>query len=540
MNLARSVADVLAEHVQFEVECIDRMYCNVYIPRLQYVGGVVGYVQQHLGLPIASTAPLAGISDRFVKQVHTFATTNNIAWVDFAKGQRKDDVMHEQLRLFEAAGQTEGVVFIGRAQEKTNLFRTEKRRNAAGHAYPWIVSSTGVVNQFYCYCVDADFGPLFLKFCSYFPYNAKLCFNGHHWAQRQAAQARIGFTAMDNAFAAVDDPAALQAICDSLGPAHIAALLDKWLQILPDRFTDDDQAAGFGYDISILQAEFSLTQMLDAPVTGRIFFEHVIRDNLDIGRADHIGLIFGRQIRRRGAHPTPSRFRTRVITDGVTPSLHADYQHATIKQYHKEGRAPRTETTINNTWDFDIGKRLVNLPALREIGFSANRRLLGVQRLDHDPIAGTQHLHHLTEPVVTDSGGRIPGLQLGQTRSHALLSALLTFRTQWNGFTNRALRQLTAQLRGLDPGQVSTGSITYDLRRLRTHQLIERLPHTHRYRVTDHGLQTAMLITRVHNKFLPTAMAQQADPTGKSRLHTAARTYQHELDTLAKHSGLTA
>ncbi len=540
MNLARSVADVLAEHVQFEVECIDRMYCNVYIPRLQYVGGVVGYVQQHLGLPIASTAPLAAISDRFTKQVRTFAVANHIRWVDFTKGQRKDDVMHEQLKVFEATGQTEGVVFIGRAQEKTNLFRTEKRRNTAGHCYPWIVSSTGMVNHFYFYCVDADFGPFFLKFCSYFPYNAKLCLNGHHWAQRQAAKAGIGFTAMDNAFAAVDDIDALQTICDTLGPSQIYALLDKWLARLPNPFTLADRAAGFGYDISILQAEFSLTQMLDAPVTGRLFFEHVIRDNLDIGRADHIGLIFARQIRRRGAHPTPSRFRTRVITDGVTPSLHADYKHATIKQYHKEGRALRTETTINNTWDFDIGKRLVNLPALREIGFSANRRLLGVQRLDHDPIAGTQHLHHVLDPVLTDTGTKIPGLRLGQTRSHALLSALLTFRTQWNGFTNRDLRQLTAQLRGLDPGQVSTGSITYDLRRLRTHQLIERLPHSHRYHVTDHGLQTAMLITRVHNRFLPTALAQQADPAGGSRLHAAARTYQRELDTIAEQSGLAA
>ena len=73
MNLARSVADVLAEHVSFEVECIDRMYCNVYVPRLQYVDGLVGYVHRQLGLPIASTAPLAAITDRFVMQVHKFA-----------------------------------------------------------------------------------------------------------------------------------------------------------------------------------------------------------------------------------------------------------------------------------------------------------------------------------------------------------------------------------------------------------------------------------------------------------------------------------
>ncbi len=97
MNVARSVADVLAEHVTFEVECIDRMYCNVYVPRLQYAGGLVGYVHQQLGLPIASTAPLGGITDRFVKQSTASPGANNIPWVDFAKGQRKDDVMHEQL-----------------------------------------------------------------------------------------------------------------------------------------------------------------------------------------------------------------------------------------------------------------------------------------------------------------------------------------------------------------------------------------------------------------------------------------------------------
>jgi len=281
-------------------------------------------------------------------------------------------------------------------------------------------------------------------------------------------------------------------------------------------------------------------QMLDAPVTGRIFFEHVIRDNLDVGRADQVGLIFGRRIQHGRKRPTPSRFRTRVITDGVTPSLHAGYKHTTIKQYHKEGRALRTETTINDTWDFDIGKRLGNLPALREIGFSANRRLLGVQRLDHNPIIGAQQLRHVVDPIITDTGTKIPGLRLGQTRSHALLSALLTFRTHLAGFTNRDLRQLTGQLRGLDPATVTAGQTTYDLRRLRSHGLIARVPHSHRYRVTDTGLATAMLLTRVHDRFLPTALAYQATPDNSNRLQAAASTYQRALDTLAAQNGLAA
>ena len=333
MTVARSVGDVLTEHVQFEIECIDRMYLNVYVPHLQFAAGLVGYVQRQLGLPIASTAPLAKITDAFSTAVHRFAKINRVPWVDFAKGQRKDDVMHEQLEHFTA---TEGVVFIGRAQEKTALFRTEKRHDANGDSYPWIVKTTGLVNHFYFYCVDADFGPFFLKFCSYFPYNAKLCLNGNERAKRLAAKAGIGFTALDNGFATVDDVAAVQAICDELGPGEIDALLRKWLAILPHPFTAADRAAGYRYDLSVLQAEFSLTQMLDKPVSGRMFFEQVIRDNLDIGRPDQVSLVFDRQLRRRGPRPTPGRFRTRVITSGVIPSLHVDYKHTTIKQYHHQ------------------------------------------------------------------------------------------------------------------------------------------------------------------------------------------------------------
>ena len=312
MTLPRTVADVLAAHVSFEVECIDRMYLNVYVPQLQYATGLVSYIHRQLGKPVASTAALAPLSEAFTRSVRSFAASGGIPWVDFAKGQRKDDVAHEYLAAFTG---TEGVLFIGRAQEKVPLFRTHKRRRADGSSYPWIALETGVVNQFYFYCVDADFGPFFLKFCSYFPFNAKLCLNGNEWAKRQATKAGIGFTPLDNAFAAVDDVPALQAICHALGPAQIDALLRKWLARIPHPFTAADREAGYRYDISILQAEFSLTQMLDRPVSGQVFFEQVIRDNLSAGCPDQVSLIFGRRLMRTGPRATPGRFRTRVMGD---------------------------------------------------------------------------------------------------------------------------------------------------------------------------------------------------------------------------------
>jgi hypothetical protein len=157
MTLPRAVSDVLAEHTLFEIEAIDRLLLNLYVPTLQHPRALVGYVHTQLGLPIASTAPLAAVSARFEKAIHAFAAAQGIAVVHLMKGQRKDDVAHQYRELFLAGGRREGVLFIGRAQEKTPVFRTEKRRRADGSTYPWIVKTTAMVNHWYFYGYDDDF-----------------------------------------------------------------------------------------------------------------------------------------------------------------------------------------------------------------------------------------------------------------------------------------------------------------------------------------------------------------------------------------------
>ena len=538
MTVARSAGDVLSDHTVFEVECIDRVYLNVWVPRLAYGAGVQGFFVGHRGHHYASTALMDPMTKAFVADIHGFVAARGLELVSFGK-ERKDDVAGEFLARFTGA---EGVLFVGRAQEKALVWRTQRRYNQAGEPYAWLVRSTAFINYFYFYCLDEDFGPFFIKFSTYFPYTAKLCINGNECAKRQAAKAGIGFEALDNGFAAVDDVAGLQAICDSLGPAQIDALLRKWLRILPTPFTDEDQAAGYRYELSILQVEFSLTQMLDAPVSGRIFFEQVIRDNLDIGRPDHVALIFDRRILNGRKRKTPGRFRTRVITNGVVPSLHADYKNAKIKQYHKQGRALRTETTINNPHDFGVTKRLTSLPDLRQLGFTANRRLLGVQTISHDPIRGAKAFTELTAPILTDSATRIAGLRFGDDRVHALLRALLVHRLLPHGFTNRELRTLTAPLLGKRFEDITAGQMTYDLRRLRAHGLIERIPGSRRYHVTDTGLQHALLFTHAHDHLLRTGLALTSDPSPprKTKLHNAARAYQAAFDELTQQALLAA
>jgi hypothetical protein len=546
MTLPRSAADVLAGHVLFELEAIDRMYLNVYQPRLQHGAGIAAFFVGHRGHRIASSVLMAPMTAAFVRDIGHFVAARGLDLVRFARGQRKDDLTREYLRRAELDDRglvPAQVLYVGVAQEKQKVFRTVKRRNpVTGATYPWLVPSTAVVNQYYFYCVDEEFGPVCVKLSGYFPYTGRLILNGNEYAQRQAAKAGIGFTPLDNAFAAVDDVAAVQAICDGLDEDKITALAARLLRLLPHPFTAGDTAAGYRYELSVLQAEFSLTQVLDSAVSGRIFFDQLIRDNLDLGRPDRVSLIFGRRIQRGRKRPTPGRFRTRIITEGVTPSLHVDYKNSKIKQYHKLGKALRTETTINDTADFGVAKGLSHLPELKEIGFTASRRLLDVQRISHDPAEGAAVLAALTAPAISPAGTRTAGMPITSLRVQALLATLCAFRLLPHGFTNRDLRNYLVPLLGLHPEDMTSGQISYDPRRLRIHGLIQPIPHTFRYQVTQVGLRQALFLTRLTRRLLIAGLAELAppDPPAPSRLRAAARAYDAAIDDLTRQSGLAA
>ena len=535
MAIAQSVAEVLKSHVTLEVEGIDRMYLNLYVPRLQHERGVASFFRYHRCHQFASSALMAPMTRGFVALIESYAEAYGVPLITFEKGERKDDVVKPYFADCEGEA---GVVVIGKAQEKARVLRTVKRRNAqTGKTYAWLTPSTAMVNHYYFYLFDRDFGPLFVKFCSYFPYNGKVCLNGHEYAKRQLEKRGIDYAALDNGVLRCADPRRLQKICDGLGEAQIAAVVQKWLARLPQPFPRKDRAAGYRHAVSILQAEFSLTQVLDRPVTGRIFFEQVIRENLDLGRPDQVQLIFGRGVSKR----TPGRFRTRVLTAGVIPTLHVDYKRSRIKQYHKEGRALRTETTINNTRDFDIGKGLHHLAALRRIGFQANRRLLDVERISHDCHIGEAAWTEVTRPIKV-AGQRGSALRFDDPAVHALLGTLVLLRLLPQGFANKDLRQSWAQLLGRDPSTITPGRMTYQLRRLRLHGLIARIPQTHRYRVTEPGMRIALFFTRTLSRLLRPGLSQilpQAPP-GQHRLRRDFDRLQRTIDDWITELQLTA
>ena len=308
---------------------------------------------------------------------------------------------------------------------------------------------------------------------------------------------RVRFTSLDNGFLACPDPAALQATCDALGPADVQAFFDRWSHQLPWPMTLTDRAAGYDHRLAISQLEVSLTDVFDRPVQGRHFFEALIRENLDLGRPDRVGLLFPFRIQRT-TPPPPFGYRTRVITDGVEPSLHVEYKHSHVKQYFKEQHALRTETTINNPNDFYVNKGIANLSHLRDLGHQVNRKLLEVERVSQQCVLTQDALDRLQSPTV-EAGQRVSALRFGDPRVMALLQAIAGFTHLPRGFRNRDLRPQVEALLGRP---YTHTQMTYDLRRLRLKGVIHRIPKTHRYTATTYGLKVAFFYSKLYLRIL--------------------------------------
>lgn len=537
-----NIDSLLRDHVALEVDCIDRLYLNGYVPKLQRPENLWWFLHKHRGCPVVSPALLKQMVDAFVERIRSFAEKNRIPIVHFERGQRKEQVVRERLKRFKPQ---EGVVMIGVAQEKVSGFRVyqkqrrsrEQRRDGKPPMFSFYRGSIDV-NQYYFYLLDRDFGLCFIKFSSYAPFNVRVWINGHEWAKRQLQRNGVAYQELDNGFLSCADPAALQQICATLAPEHIEAFFRRWLRQLPHPFTAADRRAGFRYQLSIMQMEVSLTQVFDRPIHGRQFFEEVIRDNLDVGRPDRVQLLFERRVTRR----TPGKFRTRVLTAGVQPSLRFDYKHTHVKQYFKLGRALRTETTFNDTYDFKIGRALGNLPRLRTLGRHVNHRLLSLERVAHHCAIASNTVERIVLPT-SDGEQRAPALRWGDPRTMALFAAVSAFVFAPEGFTNGQLRERVGGLHDPGPKGYGAGRMTYDLRRLRLKGLVVRIPGKHRYMLTPLGRRVALFMTKSYARIVRPVL-DRLDPhlPGEvdDNLRAAWRTCESALERVVAEAQIAA
>ena len=530
-----NINDVLEGHVALEIECVDRLYLNAYVPNLQVGGQVVRFLREHLGHPIPSPALLGPIGNRFRREVKHFAEQRGIPILHLAKPDRSrwDDRKLDHVRPYLDAAERErrfGVVAIVACQEFQWVFSA---RNRAG---PGKVVSFEYFKQdrrvgiYYFYILDPKFGPGFIKIGTYAPYSAKVWLNGHEWAKRQATRSGVPFTALSNGFASCDQPERLQAICDTFGADHVQAFFDHWMPEIPTPLTAADRGAGYWWELSMRQVEVSRTLVIDDPRRARSFFEALVQDNIGIGRPEEVSLVFARQLRRPTQHP----YQTRIFSTGTEVRIDFRYKHSRVKQYLKDGRALRIETVINKPADLDVPARLHNLPQLIDKARAVNQRLLMIEQAGQSCAIGSALYERIHQPH-NNGGQRTGALRFGDQRAMALAGALCHQLPAVTGFTNKSLRGLVAGHLGQDYNQ---NKMSYDLRRLRLHGLIQRLPRKNTYVLTPDGIRVAVFYTKLQNRLLRPLL--EADkPPAKVEIRRALKTLKNAVDDYIHDARLT-
>lgn len=534
-----SVAEALEGHVTLDIECFDRMVFNAYVPLLQSGGGVVTFLREHRGNPIPSPALFAPIGEAFRGAVRRFAEDHAIPLLPFRSRQDKLATVRPYLDAA-AATDREGVVAIGVAQERRSVWMgAVDHRSPAGIPHYGFRRVERRITVFYFYLFDSEWGPASIQISSYAPYAAQLWCNGHERAKRELDARGVAFEPLRNGFRSCADPAALQQICDAIGPADVERLFRRWTARLPLPLAARDRDAGYDWQLSLRQIEFSRTLVLDRPALGRAFFADVARESLGLGGQAEIGFLFGRRIVRRGRRPTPGTFQTDISVRGVDPRISVFYHSSRIKEYLKEGRALRIETVVNDPADLGVLRRLRHLGELRERARALNRRMLNFQRASCTPTLATSHFDEVALPDMR-AGQRTVALRYGDPRVVALLGALALSLHQLLPFRNADLRAAVEQLL-LRP--YSSAQMSYDLRRLRAKGLIQRLDGQHRYLTTPTGTAVALLFTRSYQRFVRPLLAIDASDvpaTTAPQVRHALRTIDRYVDDRAKEARLAA
>ena len=494
-----TVKEVLTEKIALDIECVDRVYLNGYVKHLQLPGGLITFVREQMGFPIPSPMVLPPFTQAFRTRVEEYAKEQGLSIVDFAKGEDKDEKAKTYLAKFE---KKQGVVLIGKAQEKALGYKGQRKDHGTKVWFDYSRQSVNVT-YYYFYILDEEFGLFFIKVCTYFPFDIKVCFNGHEWAKQQLRKEGIEFEALNNGFLTCANPERLQVICHQLDVQKIQALFDRWVEQLPWPISPQQRAAGYAHQLSIWQLEVSRTQVFQDPEQGWALVEALIRDNLDLGRPDRVSLIFERKVTKA----TPSEFHTRILREGVQPIIRIHYKHSALKQYLKDGRALRTEMVFNNTLDFGILRGVQHFTELVQLGYHFNDRLLEQEQISQDCFLSLQEMRKLGQSSLMEDGQRASALRFADPRTMAVLEVLACHAYIPKEIGNSSLRGAVAQrLEGVLE-TYSSAQMTYDLRRLRLKGLIERIEKSHRYRLTILGMKVVTFFTKLYHRLFAPGLA---------------------------------
>jgi len=535
--------ELLGPAVQFVYSCLDRIVLNGYLERLQRPENLIYFFHDVVGSACLEPAVLEQRTNAYKAWVRRVTDEFGIPVMQAPpappRGVRKE---HFVLPFYRRLKGTEGIacVLTSMEQGRTFVSYTPRFRPPSGDAnYRLIKACRKQFLHYYWYALDPVMGPMSVRVASYFPFNVTLYFNGHSFVAQELERAGVRFRKADNAFLAVEDVAALQAASDRLSPAILQRRCAHWVRRLVPVFSPvEREALQPGYRYSMAQMELATDLVFKRSAPLKALFQRACELGVLVGGAERTTQLFGRRIDRRYQGKLQTVLDQR---DTGHPVLRWYYQTSFAKNYtrgddHHADRILRAETCSNDTRHFGVGRRLDNLPLLRDKLAATNERTLALQAELLASTVDTGQLASLAKPTLVGQR-RVPGVKLQDDRVIRLLETLLhpgAFATEW---TTRELHARVLARYRLADNDYRLSQLRYDLSKLRAKGLLQRLGRTRRYRLTPVGARIGVLLVKLRTRLLgPLATLATASSVHQPPPHhTSVDAAFHEVDTALHH-----
>jgi hypothetical protein len=507
-----------APAIAFASSCFDRLLLHGSIRALQFGGGIVSFLRQRRQAKLVTPNYRRRISADYHRWVEEPARQEGLDIVTPPPDVRRQDWVEPYYRPL---GDRPGVAVLLKCRERARVATCYPSRGY--HIEP----AWRYVDLYYFYLQDAELGRLWLRLCPYFPFDARVCLNGHAWLACQRRRAGIGFDQRDNAFVACDDPGRLQESADAFGPEHIGAAVEPWLARWLPYFSAAERAAGYRHRRFVAQAEYCHNLVFHRAAALDRRFGRLLDGNRAIGHPDKLAVIFGRPNFR----PDTRTGQTEVkVTKLKTTVRKTGFGGTSLKQYVTDRTLLRTETSCFQLRDLSVPKDIQNLPKLRAVLDRRNERYLEAQQdVLASPIDRGQ-LERLRRATVSARGRRTPGLRLDDRRWLAVLQALTGFVYLIGTGCFRTAALLADVRRALDRPAYQLRQLRYDLGKLRAKGLVRRLPGRQRYELAPEGYRLAVLYQKLYHRLYAPLTASVLEAVATDNLLPGAR--KAKLDRL--------
>ena len=481
------------DSIQFGYRCFDRLLLNGLIQPFHQPERVLGFFNAYRGGQRVTHRALAEIGDQFLYWVRNRSEKWGAPIIEAPEEQRRDDFVLPYLK--EAPADRVAVILKGREPARI-LVAIGGKDNGCPH----LEYKQRWVNQYNFYLNDQHWGPMFVRMCPYFPFSARICLNQHHWLAILMRQEKIDFVQCKNAFLRCSHSERLQELADSLTPRDLLRCGQKWLTAFTPFFTAQERRqAGCQHRLFFSQVEYCDNLIFFRRAAVDEFAQRLLDMNRTIGQPKKITMIFGRKVTKQ----YKGKLQT-VIEDLDLPNpvIRSHYGHGFAKQYVRDNRLLRTEPATNDVRDYGVKKNVENLPQLRQRMSDIIDHYHDAQQDLLETFVDRGQLRKLAEPTRLANGKRIPGLKLDHPRQLAVMHALVRFANIAGGsvFTTAEVYRPALDALGSNASQYSLASFRYDLWKLRAKGLVEKIPHSRRYRLAGKGYSVCLIFLKLFER----------------------------------------